>query len=131
MSRRQSGTWWQRWYGGSPRYSWVGVYVVREGMLVLGPWVGPQATEHTRIPLGIGICGAAAKSGKTEVVSDVRHDLRYLSCFVSTRSEIVVPIFREGVVIGEIDVDSDMVDAFTGEDRHFFEKVAEMLAPHI
>jgi len=114
-----------------PQYSWVGVYVVREGMLVLGPWRGLQATEHTRIPLGTGICGSAAKSGKTEVVPDVRRDPRYLSCFMSTRSEIVVPVFREGVVVGEIDVDSDMVDAFTGEDKHFLEKVAEMLAPHL
>ena len=117
-----------RWY---PQYSWVGVYVVREGMLVLGPWKGAQATEHTKIPIGAGICGAAAKAGKTIMVEDVRKDPRYLSCFVSTRSEIVVPILREGVVVGEIDIDAEMLDAFTEEDRLFLEKVAELLAPHI
>ena len=117
-----------KWF---PQYSWVGIYVVRDGMLVLGPWRGPQATEHTRIPIGSGICGAAAKSGKTEVVEDVRRDPRYLSCFVSTKSEIVVPIIREGVVVGEIDIDSEMRDAFTLVDRHFLEKVAEMLSSHL
>lgn len=117
-----------KWF---PQYSWVGVYVVRDGTLVLGPWRGPQATEHTRIPIGSGICGSAAKSGKTEVVEDVHRDPRYLSCFVSTKSEIVVPVIREGVVVGEIDIDSEMRDAFTVGDRRFLEKVAEMLAPHL
>ena len=62
---------------------------------------------------------------------DVRRDPRYLSCFVSTKSEIVVPIIREGVVVGEIDIDSEMRDAFTLVDRHFLEKVAEMLSSHL
>lgn len=117
-----------KWF---PQYSWVGVYVVRGSVLVLGPWRGPAATEHTRIPIGTGVCGAAAKSGKTEVVGDVRRDPRYLSCFVSTRSEIVVPIRRNKTVLGEIDVDSDMLDAFTVEDQRFLEKVAEQLAPYL
>jgi len=117
-----------RWF---PQYSWVGIYVVHEGMLVLGPWTGAQATEHTRIPIGQGICGAAARSGKTEIVEDVRKDPRYLSCFVSTRSEIVVPILLDGVVVGEIDIDSEMLDAFTEEDRLFLEKIAELVAPFI
>jgi len=117
-----------KWF---PGYSWVGVYVVREGMLVLGPWMGPEATEHTRIPIGVGVCGAAAQSGRTEIVDDVRRDPRYLSCFVSTRSEIVVPIFRGGVVVGEIDVDSDRLGAFSVEDQRFLEKVAEVLAPFV
>jgi L-methionine (R)-S-oxide reductase len=112
-----------------PLYSWVGVYVARGGVLVLGPWWGPAATEHTRIPIGTGVCGAAAKSGKTEIVGDVRRDPRYLSCFRSTRSEIVVPIHRDGKVVGEIDVDSDMLDAFTVDDQRFLEKVAVLLAP--
>ena len=112
-----------------PQYSWVGVYVVCGKMLELGPWVGPAATEHTRIPIGTGVCGAAARSGKTEIVGDVRRDPRYLSCFVSTRSEIVVPILRDGLVIGEIDIDSDKLDAFSLEDRRFLEKVAVLLAP--
>ena len=88
-------------------YSWVGIYLVEEGDLVLGPWKGPQATDHVRIPIGQGVCGAAAASGMTEVVDDVEADERYLSCFPSTRSEIVVPIVYEGKVVGEIDIDSD------------------------
>ena len=62
-------------------YSWVGVYLIEGDELVLGPWKGPQATEHVRIPVGQGICGAAAASGVTEVVDDVNADDRYLACF--------------------------------------------------
>ena len=73
---------------------------------------GPAATEHARIPIGQGICGAAAASGRTEIVDDVNADDRYLACFPSTRSEIVVPIAYEGRVVGEIDIDSDRPAAF-------------------
>jgi L-methionine (R)-S-oxide reductase len=112
-------------------YSWVGVYVVRGAELVLGPWDGPEATEHTRIPVGQGICGAAAASGVTEIVDDVNADNRYLACFASTRSEIVVPVHRDGQVIGEIDIDSDRPGAFGTDDRQFLEQVAALLAPVI
>ena len=67
-------------------YSWIGIYFVDGDELVLGPWRGPQATEHVRIPVGQGVCGAAAASGETEIVDDVNADERYLSCFISTRS---------------------------------------------
>lgn len=112
-------------------YHWVGIYLMNEGVLVLGPWRGEHPTEHTRIPLGAGICGSAAQSGKTEIVNDVSKDNRYLSCFVSTRSEIVVPIKKKKVVIGEIDIDSDVPAAFNDQDAVFLEKVADMLAQHI
>ena len=110
-------------------YSWVGIYLVEGDDLVLGPWQGPEATEHVRIPVGQGVCGAAAASGETEIVDDVNADPRYLSCFPSTRSEIVVPIARNGQVVGEIDIDSDRPAAFSEEDRHFLERVAELLSP--
>ena len=113
------------------RYSWVGIYLVEGDELVLGPWQGPQATEHVRIPVGQGICGAAAASAETEVVDDVNADPRYLSCFVSTCSEIVVPISHTGRVVGEIDIDSDERAAFGEEDRRFLERVAEVVAPHV
>ena len=113
-----------------PHYSWVGVYLVEGDDLVLGPWRGPQATEHVRIPVGQGICGAAAASGETEVVDDVGADERYLACFASTRSEIVVPIFYDGKVVGEIDIDSDRPAAFTDDDRAFLERVAVLISPH-
>jgi len=108
-----------------PGYSWVGIYAVEGRDLVLDAWAGPAATEHTRIPIGKGVCGFAAKAGKTEIVSDVSKDPRYLQCFLSTRSEIVVPITAGGVVVGEIDIDGDQLDAFSSLDREFLEAVAK------
>jgi L-methionine (R)-S-oxide reductase len=112
------------------QYSWVGIYLVEENDLVLGPWKGPQATEHVRIPIGQGVCGAAAASGETELVDDVNTDERYLCCFPSTRSEIVVPIVYEGQVVGEIDIDSDAPAAFGPEDKTLLERVAVLISPH-
>ena len=112
-------------------HSWVGIYLVEGDDLVLGPWKGPEATEHVRIPVGQGICGAAAASGETEIVDDVNFDPRYLACFVSTRSEIVVPIMHEGRVVGEIDIDSDETAAFDEGDRAFLERVAAVIAPEL
>jgi L-methionine (R)-S-oxide reductase len=111
-------------------YSWVGIYLVEGTELVLGPWRGPEATEHVRIPVGQGICGAAAASGRTEIVDDVNADPRYLACFASTRSEIVVPIAFQGQVVGEIDIDSDEPAAFAEADRVFLERVATLISPH-
>jgi GAF domain-containing protein len=112
-------------------YGWVGVYLVEGDDLVLAAWSGPQATEHVRIPVGQGICGAAAASGETEVVDDVAFDERYLACFPSTRSEIVVPIHAGGRVVGEIDVDSDAPAAFGDDDREFLERVGRLLATRL
>jgi L-methionine (R)-S-oxide reductase len=111
-------------------YSWLGIYLVEGDDLVLGPWQGPEATEHVRIPVGQGVCGAAAESGRTEIVDDVNADPRYLACFPSTRSEIVVPIAYEGQVVGEIDIDSDRPAAFGEDDRAFLEQVAALISPH-
>lgn len=108
-------------------FNWTGVYLVEGDDLVLGPYVG-MPTEHVRIPIGRGICGAAAATGSTIVVDDVRQDPRYLSCFVSTRSEIVVPIRDGDRVLGEIDIDSDQPAAFGASDRALLEAVAERLA---
>jgi L-methionine (R)-S-oxide reductase len=116
--------------GSVPSYSWVGIYVVEGGDLVLDAWSGPAATEHTRIPIGKGVCGFAAKAGRTEIVSDVSKDPRYLQCFLSTKSEIVVPVTSSGVVVGEIDVDGDQLDAFSTLDREFLEAVAAKLSVH-
>jgi putative methionine-R-sulfoxide reductase with GAF domain len=118
-------------YENFQNYSWVGIYLVKDNFLILGPWRGPNATEHTKIPIGKGICGSAAASGKTEVISDVNADKRYLSCFVTTKSEIVVPIKKDGKVLGEIDIDSDKRSAFTNKDKEFLEKIADMLRLHI
>lgn len=107
-----------------PSYTWVGIYSVDGTDLVLDAWSGPAATEHTRIPIGKGVCGFAAKAGRTEIVSDVSKDPRYLQCFLSTKSEIVVPITNESAVVGEIDVDGDQLDAFSSLDQEFLEAVA-------
>lgn len=118
-------------YKNFDHYNWIGIYIVEKDDLVLGPWKGLQATEHTRIPIGKGICGSAAASGKTEVIPDVNIDSRYLSCFVTTKSEIVVPLKKNRKIVGEIDIDSDTKDAFTKKDVVFLKKVADMISNHI
>ncbi len=112
-------------------YDWIGIYLIKDNTLVLGPWIGKQATEHTSIPIGKGICGAAAQSGKTEIIANVNKDNRYLACFISTKSEIVVPIKKHNKIIGEIDIDSDTTDVFTTQDKVFLEDIADMLSEHI
>ena len=110
-----------------PDYSWVGIYVLDGNELVLGPFEG-RPSPHTHIPLGRGICGAAAAEKATIIVDDVNQDPRYLACSVDTKSEIVVPIMRGGDVFGEIDVDSDRRAAFGPADQQMLEAVAALLA---
>lgn len=116
------------------RYNWVGFYMIeheKDGdMLVLGPFRGSM-TPHTRIPLHQGICGAAASSGKTVVVDDVNKDARYLACSLETKSEIVVPIFVNGKVVGELDIDSHFFAAFGSEDRKLCEYAAELVGKYL
>ena len=90
-------------------------------------WDGPEATQHVRIPIGAGICGLAAREKRSVIVGDVNADPRYLACFPYTRSEIVIPIFNHGKVIGEIDIDSDTPQVFTDQDQTFLELVATLL----
>jgi len=112
------------------RYNWVGFYMLeREAggdMLVLGPFKGAP-TPHTRIPLNQGICGASASAGKTIVVDDVNSDPRYLAWSLETKSEIVVPVFVNGKVAGELDIDSHSVAAFGAEDRKLCEHAAAIV----
>ena len=110
------------------RYGWVGFYWVAGDDLVLGAWDGPEATEHVRIPIGEGICGLAARTRETVVVDDVNAREDYLACFPYTRSEIVVPILRDGEAIGEIDIDGDKKGAFGDDDRKELERLAEVVA---
>ena len=111
-------------------YTWVGIYLLDGNELVLGPYVG-KPSPHTRIPLGRGICGAAAAEKATIVVDDVNADSRYLACSIETKSEIVVPIMRGGDVLGEIDIDSDRPAAFGPADRELLEPLAALLAERI
>ena len=113
-----------------PDYTWVGIYLLHGNELVLGPFVG-KPSPHTRIPLGRGICGAAAAERATIIVDDVNADPRYLACSLETRSEIVTPIMLDGDVLGEIDIDSDTPAAFGPDDRALLEQVAALLAPRL
>src|SRR6476646_3345768 len=113
-----------------PDYTWVGIYLLDGNELVLGPFVG-RPSPHTRIPLGRGICGAAAAEKTTIVVDDVSADSRYLACSIETKSEIVVPIMRGNEVLGEIDIDSDRTAAFGPRDRELLEPIAALLAERI
>jgi GAF domain-containing protein len=113
-----------------PHYTWVGIYILDGDELVLGPYLG-KPSPHTRIPLGRGICGAAATENATIVVDDVDADPRYLACSLETKSEIVVPIAQGAQVLGEIDIDSDRHAAFGPDDRTLLEDVAALLAPHL
>ena len=109
-------------------YSWVGIYVVEGDELVLSAWAGEEETEHTTIKVGEGICGLAAATGRTELVPDVSEREEFIACFPTTRSEIVVPILGPDGVLGEIDIDSDWLDAFDDPDRELLEDVAEGLS---
>ena len=115
---------------GMPNYSWVGIYLLHGNELVLGPFQG-RPSPHTRIPLGRGICGAAATEKSTIIVDDVNADPRYLACSVDTKSEIVVPIMRGSDVLGEIDIDSDHPAAFNSADQKLLESVATLLADRL
>src|ERR1700678_966990 len=102
-------------------YDWVGFYMLDprdENVLVLGPFRGAP-TEHIRIPVTEGICGAAVAQGETVIVEDVAADPRYLACSIETKSEIVVPIRAHGRIVGEIDIDSHALSAFGADDRSF------------
>lgn len=111
-----------------PHYNGVYVYLLEGDTLVLGPYRG-RPTEHTRIPIGAGICGRAARIKQTVVVDDVTADAEYIACSLATRSEIVVPIMREDRVLGEIDIDSDVPGAFSVSDGAFLEAVARRIEP--
>jgi len=113
-----------------PHYNWTGIYRLEGQNLVLGPFQG-KPTVHTRIPIGTGVCGSAALSQKTEVVPDVKADARYLACSLETRSEIVVPVIKNGAFWGEIDIDSDRPDAFGPDDVEFLEAVARLMAERL
>jgi putative methionine-R-sulfoxide reductase with GAF domain len=108
-------------------FDWVGVYILRHHMLVLGPYRGTP-TEHVRIPLGEGVCGSVAATGQTEVVPDVLLRPGHIACDIATRSEVVVPIIRDGRVLGVLDVDSNTPDAFGEREVRKIEQAATRIA---
>ena len=113
-----------------PYYNWTGFYMLDPNMLVLGPYRGAP-TEHVRIPVTQGICGAAVAQDSTVIIDDVHSDPRYLACSLETKSEIVVPIRAHGTVVGEIDIDSHDLAAFTAHDSEFLEQCAAIVGNFI
>ena len=113
-------------YHGLEAVNWAGVYRLRGGELVLGPFQGRPACR--RIPLGKGVCGTAAREGKSLVVPDVHAFPGHIACDAASRSEIVVPVKRKGRVLGVLDLDSPVRGRFGETDREALEHLAELLA---
>lgn len=111
-----------------PDCNWTGFYRIVEGELVLGPFVGRPAC--IRIPVGVGVCGAAAK-GETQLVEDVHAFPGHIACDARSKSELVVPIMRDGKVIAVIDLDSPDLARFDDQDRSGIEALAQLLSDRI
>jgi len=114
----------------NPLYHWAGIYLLEGDELVLAHEVG-KPTPHRRISLDKGICGAAAREGRTIIVDDVNADPRYLACSLETRSEIVVPMVSHGRTLGEIDIDSDRPAAFDSSDGAALEEASLVISEFI
>ncbi len=113
-------------------YHWVGFYFMNNAKQVLeiGPYAG-EKTEHNEIAFGTGICGQVAKSGKTFVVPDVSLEENYLSCSVQTKAEIVEPIYKNEMLIGQLDIDSHHANPFTKDDEEFLKAICALVAKYI
>jgi L-methionine (R)-S-oxide reductase len=112
-----------------PSWDWSGIYLMKGGVLVLGPSSAPA--DHDRIEVGEGVCGTAVAEDRNQVVEDVRQVENYLACSIHTRSEIVVLVRHEGRLVGQFDIDSDTVGAFTPEDEALLEELAGVVAPRV
>jgi L-methionine (R)-S-oxide reductase len=110
-----------------PGYNWSGIYRLQGDELLLDEYVGAE-TDHTRIAVGVGVCGTAVLEDRNQVVEDVRQLNNYLACSLQTRSEIVVLIRREDKVIGQIDIDGHEVASFDKSDEAFLEQLANLIA---
>lgn len=109
-------------------FHWTGVYLLDSNAneLILEYYIG-KPTDHTKIPVGKGICGSAVAERIDKIIADVREENNYLACSLETRSEIVVLIEDEDRIIGQIDVDSDIVAAFDEIDRNYLRKISEII----
>lgn len=108
-------------------YNWVGIYLLEGDTLVLHNYIG-KPTDHTHIPVGKGVCGVAVAQGANQIIGDVTRLDNYLACSAETRAEIVVLIKQDGLILGQIDIDSDLEDAFNHEDEALLSDVADLLA---
>jgi len=107
-----------------PDINWVGFYFLRQEELVVGPFQGKPAC--VRIPLGKGVCGTAAANRKTIVVRDVHEFPGHIACDAASQSEIVVPLLKDGGLLGVLDIDSPSVDRFDDADRRGIERLATL-----
>ena len=110
-------------------WDWSGIYLMKDGVLVLGPSTAPA--DHDRIEVGEGVCGTAVAEDKNQVVEDVREVENYLACSIHTRSELVVLIRDAGSIVGEFDIDSDTVGAFTQEDEALLEEMGLLISGRV
>jgi len=108
-------------------YDWCGIYLLEGDMLVLHNYIGKH-TDHTHIPIGKGVCGAAVAQQANQIVADVTKLDNYLACSIETRAEIVVLIRRGTEIFGQIDIDSDIENAFTSQDEELLTSVCDQLA---
>ena len=108
-------------------YSWCGVYRLEGEELMLDAFVGEE-TEHTRIPVGVGVCGTAVATDTNQVIEDVRELENYLACSLKTRSEIVVLVKKDKRTVGQIDIDGHETGAFSAADERFLEEVGSLLS---
>ena len=107
------------------KWFWVGFYIVKNEELVLGPFQGPVAC--TRIKKGRGVCGSSWEKAKTLIVPDVEKFPGHIACSSLSKSEIVVPILKDGIVWGVLDVDSEMLDQFDDKDQYYLEQILALI----
>lgn len=112
-----------------PLWDWSGIYLLVGDVLVLGPRTAPA--DHARIGIGEGVCGTAVSEDRNQVVEDVREIENYLACSLHTRSELVVLIRDAGEIVGEFDIDSDTVGAFTHEDEALLEEMGALISGRV
>lgn len=111
-------------YHGLPQVNWAGFYVLKEGVLVLGPFQGKPAC--VRIPLGKGVCGTAAQERKIRCVPDVHAFAGHIACDSASRSEVVLPVFNNKTLWGVLDIDAPVKNRFAQEDCENLAKIARL-----
>ena len=116
-------------YDGIPRINWLGLYLLRDGELVLGPFQGKPAC--TRIPLGKGVCGTAAAKRQTQLVGDVHAFDGHIACDPASRSELVVPLLADDKLLGVLDIDSPQPERFSQRDRQGVERLCATLLEQV
>jgi L-methionine (R)-S-oxide reductase len=119
----------RRVHDARPLWDWSGIYLLVGDALILGPRTAPA--DHSRIGLGEGVCGTAVSEDRNQIVEDVREVENYLACSIHTRSELVVLIRDSGEIVGEFDIDSDTVGAFTHEDEALLEEMGALISGRV